>query len=165
MVSLCLFLTVFHTHCRIVQNYTKYKVRVPYNPAPKVWGGSITKVLPLAVLILYGSNAEKLSNTIPRSSEVVLSLSSWFRNQGTYSHFLTISAAGSGRQTVLVPEGTTPIWGERTSVSLHHCLEGQAKNSRRQWAIPYTKTQQEEFSGEIALFTSPHFHVSLKEII
>lgn len=85
---------------------------------------------------------------------------------GIRSHFLTISATGSGRQTVLAPKEATPIWGERTLERLHHCLEGQAKNSREDnGRFPTPTTQQEEFRGEVLLFIPPNFHISLREII
>ena len=114
--------------------------------------------------MLHIGSAENLSNTV--SYEGASPLGSWHRDTAIWSHLLTISATGSGRQTVLVPKGATPTEGERTLASFYHCLEGQAKNSRKRTRRGYLHPRQSKKNSEVEiwLFIS-NVHVSLREII
>lgn len=137
--SLLLSILLLENSNRTKLYQKKKKSRAPNSPAPKVWHWTFPMVLPLATLA-YFILAMPKSSLIPRSSEGASALWRWFRNNGTGSHFLTISATGSERQTVLAPRGTTPIWAERTPWVSITASKGQSRISRkRQWEIPHAK--------------------------
>lgn len=113
--------------------------------------------------ILHIGSAEKLSNTM--SYEGPGPPGSWCRDKAIRSHFLTISATGSGHQTVLAPKGAAPTGGSKNFSQFISLLRrtGQKQQEEDNERLP-TPTTGQEFRGQIWLFIS-NFHVSLREIM
>ena len=161
MVSLCFLLTVFPTPCGKLKSYKAIQSRKLKLPI----------ILPLTcdfelslwfcsrnAEMLHTGSAERLSNTT--SCEGAGPPGSWCRDKVIRSHFLTISATGSGCQMVLAPKGAAPTGGQRTLASLYHCFKGQAKNSRKRTTRGYLQPQSNKKNSEaksgcsLRIFTS-----------
>lgn len=163
MVKLCLFSPSCFPNSfwetQIIQSCTKWEVKAPHNPAPSCDFELSLQFCSRNAEMFHIGSAERLSNTMP--CEGAGPPGSWFREKAMQSHFLTISATGSGHQTVLAPKGAAPTGGQRALASFYHCFEGQAKNSRKRTTRGYLHPQPKKEHSEaksgcsFQIFTSP----------
>lgn len=141
----------------------KEEVKAPHNPALRCDFELSSWFCSRDAEMLHMRSAEELSDTM--SYEGPGPPGSWCRDKAIWSHFLTISAAGSGRQTVLAPKGAAPTGGSKNFSRFISLLRrtGQKQQGEDNEKLP-TPTTEQEFRGQIWLFIS-NFHVSLREIM